>query len=65
MILPRWISSRHHPLKVYAVLELGIGACGVLALVAVPMVGDLYTSLPAQAAVRKAARSPAGRSSAA
>ena len=44
LLLPRRISSRHHPLKVYAVLELGIGAFGLLVLFAVPLLGDLYTS---------------------
>src|SRR4051812_48348651 len=45
LLLPRYISPRHHPLRVYAVLELGIAAFGVLVLVAVPLLGDLYTSL--------------------
>ena len=28
LLLPRWVSSRHHPLKAYAYLELAIGAAG-------------------------------------
>src|SRR5207302_8862657 len=28
--LPRWVSTRPHPLRVHAFLELGIGACIVL-----------------------------------
>src|SRR5512136_2618936 len=32
LLLPRWISSRWHPLRVYAGLELGIGAIGVAVL---------------------------------
>jgi spermidine synthase len=41
-LLPRIISGRHHPLKVYALLELGIGVFGVLELFGVPLVGRLY-----------------------
>jgi spermidine synthase len=33
LALSRVISRRHHPLKVYAALELGVGAFGLLALV--------------------------------
>src|SRR6476660_2047777 len=40
--LPRIISPRHHPLRVYAWLELGIGIFGVLALIGLPYVGRLY-----------------------
>jgi spermidine synthase len=34
----------HHPLRVYAYLELGIGVLGLIILVAVPLVGTLYTA---------------------
>src|SRR5881296_1902716 len=44
LLLPRLISARHHPLRVYAFLELGIGAIGILALLAMPLVGGLYTA---------------------
>jgi len=40
--LPRVISSRRHPLRVYAWLELGIGAFGLLLLLAMPLVGRAY-----------------------
>lgn len=30
LLLPRFVSPRRHPLRVYAALELGIAACGVL-----------------------------------
>jgi spermidine synthase len=40
--LPRVIQNRHHPLRVYAALELGIGIIGVIVLFAVPLVGHLY-----------------------
>src|SRR3984885_8339296 len=41
-IFSRVVSSRYHPLRVYAVLELGIGLLGVLVLFGVPLVGRLY-----------------------
>jgi len=40
--LPRLVSRRLHPLKVYAVIEAGIGVLGLLVLFAVPLVGRLY-----------------------
>jgi spermidine synthase len=40
--LPRLVSRRRHPLRVYALLELGIGAFGILALFGVPLVGRIY-----------------------
>jgi spermidine synthase len=40
--LPRIVSPRHHPLRVYAWLELGVGIFGVLALFGLPYVDRLY-----------------------
>src|SRR5207244_8887414 len=37
--LPRVVSARRHPLRVYAYLELGIGASGLLILFGLPLVG--------------------------
>ena len=42
-LLPRYISPRHHPLKVYALLELAIGVIGLLLLLVLPLVGRVYT----------------------
>ncbi|HEV3333301.1 MAG TPA: fused MFS/spermidine synthase [Bryobacteraceae bacterium] len=42
--LPRLVTSRLHPLRVYALLELGIGAFGILALFGVPLVGRIYVA---------------------
>jgi spermidine synthase len=42
ILLPRFVSSRIHPLKVYAALEFGIAALGLLVLFAVPGVARLY-----------------------
>ena len=43
-LLPRVVSPKHHPLLVYAVLELGIGVIGVLVLFGMPLVGGVYTA---------------------
>jgi spermidine synthase len=40
----RLVSARQHPLRVYAWLELGIGAFGIIALFGVPIVGRLYVA---------------------
>jgi spermidine synthase len=37
------ISERHHPLRVYAFLELGIGIIGILVLFGMPLVAEMYT----------------------
>src|SRR5258708_7173665 len=44
LLLPRMVSSRHHPLRVYAALEFGIGIIGLLILGGMPLIGGLYTS---------------------
>ncbi|HYN08180.1 MAG TPA: fused MFS/spermidine synthase [Vicinamibacterales bacterium] len=43
-LLPRRIDPRHHPLKVYAFLELAIGAMGLLLLWGMPLIGGAYTA---------------------
>ena len=45
ILLPRRISAAHHPLKVYAYLELGIGAIGILVLFGMPLLTVLYTTI--------------------
>ena len=44
LLLPRLVSPRRHPLRVYAALELGIGTFGVLLLFVMPLVGRVYTA---------------------
>ena len=44
-LFPKKVDKRHHPLKVYAYLELGIGACGLLVLLIVPLLGGVYTAI--------------------
>src|SRR5918999_5958159 len=45
LLLPRVVSARHHPLRVYAVLEIGIGLLGVIVLFVVPLIGGVYTTI--------------------
>jgi spermidine synthase len=42
LLLPRLVSVRRHPLRVYALLELGIGAIGLAVLIGMPYVEQLY-----------------------
>ena len=41
--MPRLVSGRRHPLRVYALLELGIGAIGLVVLFGMPYVEHVYT----------------------
>ena len=43
LLQPRVVSDRHHPFRVYGVLELGIGLMAILILFGVPLIGSLYT----------------------
>ena len=43
--LSRWISAREHPLRVYGLLEAGIGVCGIIVLLILPYVGGLYLAI--------------------
>jgi spermidine synthase len=45
LLLPRMVSARHHPLRVYALLEIGIAAAGVIVLIAMPAISQFYTAL--------------------
>ena len=44
LLLPRVISPGRHPLRVYAVIEVGIALIGLIVLVGVPFVGGVYTA---------------------
>ncbi len=44
LLLPRFVSPRRHPLRVYAALELGIALIGLLILWGIPLVGGVYTA---------------------
>src|SRR5260221_5144192 len=42
LLLPRWIDARQHPLRVYAILELGTGLFGIFVLFGLPAIQQLY-----------------------
>src|SRR6058998_878840 len=44
LLLPRIVPAREHPLRVYAWLELGIGALAIVILIGMPLVGGVYTA---------------------
>src|SRR5688500_6800977 len=43
LFLPRFVGTEHHPLKVYAYLELGIAAFGLVILFGMPLFGSAYS----------------------
>ncbi|MFL5616239.1 MAG: fused MFS/spermidine synthase [Gemmatimonadaceae bacterium] len=46
LLLPRFARARAiNPLRIYAVLELGIGACALFVLAVVPLVSGLYSAI--------------------
>ena len=45
ILFARFVPPRSHPLKVYALLELGIGILGLLVLFAVPLVARVYVGV--------------------
>ena len=44
LLFPRLVPATRHPLRVYALVEAGIGAIALLALAAVPLVAGVYTA---------------------
>src|SRR5688572_6176434 len=44
LLFPRLISAAHHPLKIYAELEIGIGAIGLALILGLPYLDDLYAA---------------------
>jgi len=44
LLFPKYVRSGRHPLRVYAIIELGIAAIGLLVLVLVPLIGGIYTA---------------------
>jgi spermidine synthase len=44
LVLPRIISRTRHPLRVYALLELGIGLLGILILFGLPGIAQIYSA---------------------
>lgn len=43
-LFPRLISASHHPLRIYSLIELGIGVMGILVLFGMPAVVRIYTA---------------------
>src|SRR4026209_2788509 len=50
-LLPRFVSRGHHPLRVYAYLELGIAAFGILILFGMPLLNSLYVTVSGGAGI--------------
>ena len=44
LLFPRFVSRIHHPLRVYALMELSIGIIGLAILVGMPLVAGVYTA---------------------
>src|SRR5207247_6449420 len=42
--LSQLVGERHHPLRVYAFLELGIGGCGLAVIFGLPFVDAIYSA---------------------
>jgi spermidine synthase len=45
VLLPRYVSARLHPLRVFAIVEGGIGVCGLLVLSILPLLNRLYAAV--------------------
>jgi spermidine synthase len=45
LLLPRYVSAREHPLRVYAIIEAGIGLFGLLVLFGVPLLDRVYAAI--------------------
>jgi spermidine synthase len=45
LLLPRFVPTSSHPVRVYAKLEAGIGIAGLLILFVLPYAGGLYTTI--------------------
>ncbi|HEY5219739.1 MAG TPA: fused MFS/spermidine synthase [Gemmatimonadaceae bacterium] len=48
LALPKYVSARRHPLRVYGALELGIGIIGIIVLFVMPYAGGAYTAIAGQ-----------------
>src|ERR1051325_4804739 len=44
VLFPRLVSRRLHPLRVYAYMELAIGAIGLLLLFGMPLINSVYSA---------------------
>ncbi len=44
LAVPRLVTGARHPLKIYALVEFGIGACGLAVLFGMPLLDHLYVA---------------------
>src|SRR6185436_4287863 len=44
LLVPRLISLKRNALRVYAAIEIGIGALGLFVLLLIPLAGSVYTA---------------------
>jgi spermidine synthase len=45
MLLPRYVATSKNPLRVYAIIEGGIGVCGLVVLSMLPLLDHLYAAV--------------------
>jgi spermidine synthase len=45
LLLPRFIRTKLHPLRVYSAIELGIGICAILVLFVLPLMNSVYAAI--------------------
>jgi len=45
LLFPRLVSRKLHPLRVYALMEFGIGIIGLALLFGMPLINNVYTSV--------------------
>lgn len=45
LLLPRFVQPSQHPVRIYALLEIGIGVMGLVILFILPYAGGLYTTI--------------------
>ncbi len=45
LLLPRYVPARKHPLRVYAIIEGGVGICGLLVLLTLPLLDRVYATV--------------------
>jgi spermidine synthase len=50
LLLPRYVAAREHPLRIYALIEAGIGVCGILSLFGVPLIDHIYAAIGGEGA---------------
>ena len=44
LLLPRFVPANRHPLRIYAMIELGIGVIALLVLLLLPLISGIYTA---------------------